>query len=575
MIYKPHASTCLLMLAASVFLLGAKGCGQGERLPAQPAAPSRKARSEGTVAAHANGILFREVAAASGIHYRWQIAGTRPLSILQTIGNGCALLDYDNDGNLDILLVGPQLALYKGDGQGHFMDVTHATGLDKLSGHFLGCAVGDYDNDGYEDIYLSAYRGGLLLHNNQGRHFSDVTKDAGIKPQPWGTSCTFTDMDGDGKLDLYICNYVQFGPNTQPQLCNYSTLMGACGPRFYKPERGVFYHNLGNGKFMDMTETWGAQNVSGKALGVAAAFLDASHHPTLALTNDEVAGDMLQNADNKARIKLLNTGVMSGTAYDSAGNVHGGMGVDWGDYDNDGKLDMVVATFQHEPKSLYHNDGKGLFTESSLAAGLADPTMSNVTFGIKFVDVDNDGFLDLLLANGHVQDNIAAIDKSTSYQQPIQLFHNVNGIKFQEISATSGAVFKKRIVGRGLAIGDFDNDGKMDALIVDSEGTPLLLHNETPVVGHWLLCRLTGTKSNHDGIGAMIEVEAGGRKLLRHCATDGSYLSASDRRVHFGLGAADKATVTVHWPSGASDKFRNVLVDRVITLREGKSTPSQ
>src|SRR5579871_6578159 len=216
-------------------------------------------------------VRFVDVAKTAGIHYRWEIPGKRPLNILQTIGNGCAFLDYNNDGNLDILLVGPKLALYRGDGHGHFTDVTHETGLDTLHGHFLGCAVGDYDNDGYDDIYITAYRGGVLLHNEHGQGFRDVTREAGLAPQPWGTSATFFDADDDGKLDLYIGDYVQFGPQTQPQLCNYHGVMAGCAPTDYRPLRGVLYHNLGGGRFQDVTHTWGLDRISGRTLGVAAA----------------------------------------------------------------------------------------------------------------------------------------------------------------------------------------------------------------------------------------------------------------------------------------------------------------
>jgi hypothetical protein len=518
--------------------------------------------------------LFEDIAQSAGLDYHWSIIGKRPLTILQTIGNGCAFLDYDGDGNLDILLVGPHPALYKGDSKGHFTDVTKATGLDKLAGRFLGCAVGDYDNDGYPDIYLSAYRGGVLLHNEGSgatRLYRDVTKEAGIAPQPWGTSCTFTDYDNDGKLDLYICNYVVYGPNTKTQLCDFHGILSSCGPRYYNPEFGVLYHNTGNGRFVDVTRAMGLNkpNVSGKALGVAAADYDGSGHQSLAIANDEMPGNLMAR-QGKA---FKDLGVESGTAYGSEGGVHGGMGVDWGDYDNDGKLDLCVATYQQEPKCLYHNTGQGLFVEQSARMGLAEKTTGYVAFGLKFIDYDNDGFLDLIIANGHVEDNVAEIDHGASYREPTQLFHNVNGTKFVETSGEAGPSFAKTLVGRGLAVGDFDNDGRMDALIVDAEGTPLLLHNIVPKPGHWLLCNLVGTKSNRDGIGALLTIEAGGKKLLRRCATDGSYMSASDRRVHVGLGDATTATITVRWPSGIVTTHRNLPADQIVTLQENGTQP--
>ena len=255
--------------------------------------------------------------------------------------------------------MGPRLALYRGDGHGRFSDATSATGLDRLKQHFLGCAVGDYDNDGHDDLYLSAYRGGMLLHNENG--FRDVTQAAGIPPQPWGAACGFADLNGDGKLDLYIGNYVQFGRRTEPQLCEYSGHMSACGPRFYQPEKASLFWNAGGGMFHEATRAWGAHQATGKALGVAFADFDASGRQSLAIANDEMAGDLFRNLGGRFR----NIGGSSGTAYDASGNVHGGMGIDWGDYDNDGKLDLAVATYQNEPKCIYRNEGRGFFTERS------------------------------------------------------------------------------------------------------------------------------------------------------------------------------------------------------------------
>jgi enediyne biosynthesis protein E4 len=552
---------------------------------------------------NATAYRFDEVAAQAGIHYQWSIPGKRPLNILQTIGNGCAFLDYDNDGNLDILLIGPKLALYKGDGHGHFTDVTHATGLDKLHGNFLGCAVGDYDNDGYEDIYLSAYRGGVLLHNEsnltegnltedhltagqslanrtaasqataprkQTRVFRDVTQEAGIAAQPWGTSASFVDIDNDGRLDLLIGNYVVFGPHTNPQLCAFSGIMAACGPRYYKPEFAVLYHNQGNGRFRDVTRATGIVTGSGKTLGIACADYDGSGRQGVVFANDEMPGDLLENKNGH----LQNIGPRAGVALDNDGHVHGGMGIDWGDYDNDGRLDLAVATFEHEPKNVYHNDGDGTFSDRSSVLGVAEKTMPYIAFGVKFIDADNDGWLDLIFANGHVEDDVADFDKTSTYRQPCVFLHNIHGTQFAVGAQPMGDAAVNSIVGRGLAIGDFDNDGKMDVLVVDSEGAPLLLHNVTHNANHWLMVRLSGTKSNRDGIGALVTVETAGRKLLRRCATDGSYLSASDRRVHFGLGDADAPVrVIVRWPSGQVDSFDRIAVDGIVTLREGATQP--
>ncbi|MCW3055349.1 MAG: UnbV [Chthonomonadales bacterium] len=516
--------------------------------------------------------LFRDVAESAGLRYVWSIPGTRPLNILQTIGNGCAFLDYDHDGNLDILLVGLHPALYRGDGKGHFTEVTHDTGLDKLQGHFLGCAVGDYDNDGYDDICLTAYQGGALLHNEAGRGFRPLP----LQAQPWGTSAAFVEtVPGSGRLDLIVANYARFTHDSAiPQLCEQKSLQGAsrltsCAPRQYTPLKAVMFRNRGEGRFGPPVPL---TMVTGRGLGVAACDFDSSGRQGVAFANDETQGDLLQN---QTAGTFVNVGTVSSTAYDRDGNVHGGMGVDWGDSDNDGRFDLLVTTFQNESKCLYHNEGGGLFTEisSSIGLGAANP---NVSFGCKFFDYDNDGWLDIAIANGHVQDNIAEFDAGVVYRQTLQLFRSQGAghdrpLTFEEVSGPAGPDFARKIVGRGLAIGDYDNDGRVDLLVVDSEGKPLLLHNEVKTTSHWLQLRLIGAKSNRDGYGAVVTAEVGGRRLTRLCHADGSYMSSSDPRVHFGLGAAERLeALTIRWPSGQTEHLNSIPIDRCVTIREGK-----
>ena len=534
------------------------GCHSGQK---EAATPATKAPA-----------LFAETGEQAGLDYRWTVPGTRPFNILQTIGNGCAFLDYDGDGNLDVLLVGARPALYKGDGKGHFTNVSVATGLNTLTGHFLGCAVGDYDNDGYDDIYLSGYGEARLLHNENGQRFRDVTQETGLKPQPWGTSAAWAEtMPGSGRLDLFVCNYARFSTAPGiPQLCDSHGVQTSCGPRYYKPLEGVFYRNNGSGKFSDVSAAVGIGTTNGRGLGAAFAPLENEAAPSLAIANDELAGDLLRPG---AKGRYTNMGTQAGTAFDRDGNIHGGMGTDWGDYDGDGKFDLFVCTFQGESKSLYHNEGDGLFSDYSYRAGVAQPSMPHVAFGCKWLDYDNDGAMDLIIANGHVQDNIEKIDSSATYRQTLQLFHNSGSTPpaFTEMSGTAGPAFAIPIVGRGLAIGDYDNDGRMDALVVDSEGRPLLLHNEDKTPNHWLTVRLVGTRSNRDGFGATLTAQVGGKSLLRLCHTDGSYLSASDKRVHFGLGTAQSVdTLTVRWPSGQVDTLKNIAGDKILTLTEGK-----
>jgi hypothetical protein len=331
----------------------------------------------------------------------------------------------------------------------------------------------------------------------------------------------------------------------------------------------VFYRNLGGGRFQDRTREIGGTDVSGRALGVACADLDGSGRPAIALANDELPGDLLLPIPGKDRYR--NAAVTSGTAYDRDGGVHGGMGTDWGDFDRDGRPDLLVATFEGEAKSLYRNDGRRGFTNLSSASGIGALTAPYVAFGCKFFDLDNDGWLDLAIANGHVQDNVDQL-KDAHYRQPTQILHNLGGdpTRLEEITRQAGPDLLRPIVGRGLATGDYDNDGRVDLLVVDSEGKPLLLHNEHPSAGHWLGVRLEGTRSNRNGYGAVLVASAGGRSLTRQCQSGGSYLSASDPRVHFGLGSAGRVeSLTVRWPGGERSILRDLPVDRYITIREG------
>ena len=515
------------------------------------------------------GPRFREVGVDAGLNYRWHIEGKRPLSILQTIGNGCAFLDYNGDGNLDILLVGPRLALYSGDGHGHFTDVSKETGLSALQGHFLGCAVGDYDNDGFPDIYISGWRTGVLLHNESGKRFIDVTKQMGLQPQPFGTSCGFADLDGDGYLDLYVANYVSFDPTKDLVTCPEHGIMTGCGPNDYDAAQGVIYHNESGRRFRDVTASWKIRQ-TGKGLGVAFADFDRSGVSGMAVANDLMANDLFKN---RLPGRLENVGVSSGMAFDDEGQKHAGMGVDWGDYDNDGNLDLFVTTFGDEMKCLYRNAGPDSFKVVSTQTGLDKPTRPYVGWGCKFFDADNDGWLDLIIANGHVQDNIAKFEKA-AFHQPTVFMHNRGGrhLRFEDAGKASGIAALPPILGRGLAIGDYDNDGRIDVLVVDSEGPPLLLHNEsTTVLDGWVGFKLVGAHgSNRDAYGSVVTVRSHTMKWTRQCQPAGSYLSSSDPRVHFGLGNEKLESVTVRWPDGRAQTWMNLPTGRYYTIVEGQ-----
>jgi hypothetical protein len=517
---------------------------------------------------------------AAGINYVWNPPQKRPLTILQTIGYGCAFLDYNQDGDLDILLVGTQPALYQGDGAGHFQDVTQSTKIGQLKGHFLGCAVGDYDNDGFPDIFLSGYREARLLHNEGGKEFRDTTQEANIRPQPWGTSCAWVETTpGSGRLDLIIANYAEFDPKVR-QLCQLRALDGSfvqtsCGPREYKPLPAAYYRNMGRGKFLESSKRSGFSSLFGRGLGVAAIDLEESGFPAIYIANDEQPADFLRHQKGKEPL-FQNDAEVTGVAYDKNGNNHAGMGTDWGDFDNDGDFDLFVTTFHNEVKSLYQNDKNTFFTDIGETTGLGKPTQPYVSFGCRFLDFDNDSWLDLVITSGHVQDNIDKITAGLTYRQRSQLLQNTGSTgkpSFVDVSDQSGRDIARSVVGRGLATGDFDNDGRIDILIVDMEGRPLLLHNETKNAGSWIGFNLVGTKSNRNGYGARVTVLAGGKPLLRHCHADGSYLSSSDSRVHIGLGSALSTQIEVRWTSGTKERFNGLEVGKYHTLREGTGTP--
>ncbi len=526
-------------------------------------------REKATVPSGPPALKLVDEAPAGGLDHRFRIAGQKPIDILQGIGNGCAFLDFDNDGHLDILLVDNPPVLYRGDGAGKWVDVTQASGLARLRGRFLGCAVGDIDNDHDPDIYLSGWREGRLLRNDNGR-FADVSRQWGITPQPWGTAASFADFDNDGFLDLFVGNYVRFDPAKDRRLCDSGAGMSGCGPTWYTPVRGVFHRNVGGKRFVRADDRLGLESTSGGILGCAFLTREPGTAPILAIANDERPGDLL--VDNGTGT-CGNIGMASGMALTPEGAVYGGMGVDWGDFDNDLDPDLFVATFQNEMNQLFRNEGELVFRNDSARAGVALPTphKPQVAFGCRFTDLDNDGWLDLVIANGHIRDNVDSLDPTTSFRQVTEILRNNGGSAptFRYLSGNSGTDADRRLVGRGLAVGDVDNDGRPDVLVVDSDGAPVLLRNRTEGTGNWLGLRLRGVRSNRDGVGAVVTVHAGGKQWRRWCRTDGSFLSASDPRLMFGVGDATSVDrVVVEWPSGVRQELKTPPIGRYVDVVE-------
>jgi enediyne biosynthesis protein E4 len=545
-----------------------------------PGCSSGRARSSAAPAGA--GGLFVDEYPRSGISFVLGHGGRTPLNIRETLGHGAAMLDADGDGRLDLLFLGPdRVALYRNRGDWRFADVTAGSGLAQ-PGYWQGVATGDVDGDGRVDLYLCGYGVQALYRNLGGGRFADVTAASGLAASgggvevPWNTSAAFADVDGDGWLDLYVGRYVRFGPGT-PQLCDTDQprVRSVCPPKVYEPQRGVLFHNQGGKRFRDETQARGLATAHGNALGVAFGDEDGDGWPDLAVANDELPGDLFQNRGGG---RFANVGAASGTAYDADGRVHAGMGVDWGDMDNDGRLDLAVTTFWGEADCLYRNDGSGLFHDVAGETELARVGRPYVGFGVKFFDQDNDGDQDLVIANGHVADNADRLRRGDRYAQPTLLFRNDGG-RFHDITAAAGPAFTRPIVGRAVCAGDLDDDGRVDLVITNLEGPPLLLRNRSEPRGHWLEVSLAGAPPNRQAIGARVTVRAGQRVQVREVTTAGSYLSAGDVRLHFGLGARGDATsaavdeITVRWPSrrGAAahvTRRRHVAADRRITLSE-------
>lgn len=563
------------LLGALALLCGA-GCFRAPANPGVPVAPANAAIATDVP------VKFTDITAAAGIHFRHQSSKTPQKYFIETMGSGCAFIDYDGDGWQDILLLNnaplpgghvngkPTLALYRNNHNGTFTDVTHQAGLDRESFYAMGVAVGDYDNDGREDFYVSCVLGpGHLFHNEGNGRFKDVTQSAGVGNKGnWGTSCAWVDYDHDGRLDLFVCNYVKYASLADQQPC-YAGIRHKrvyCLPLHYAGSHCVLYHNEGNGRFRDVSVESGIAGAPGKSLGVAIADADGDGWPDLFVANDTTPGFLFHNLRNG---KFEEIGLQSGLALDDDGSPHAGMGIDADDPNNDGTLCLAMTNFYGQQTSFYRQTNGMLFRDARFATHIGPDTAQSLGFGVCFFDVDNDGWKDLLQVNGHVQDDIQEREPLTSYAEPTLLFHNRRDGTFQEVGQASGKPFTDHIVGRGCAWGDIDNSGRPDVLITTNNGPAHLWRNETPTQNHWLTLRLIGTRSNRDGIGALVLVHAGGVQQRTLVRSGSSYLSQSDLRPHFGLGAQTSADVEIRWPSGTVDRFARVLCDRIWTAREG------
>lgn len=506
----------------------------------------------------------------SGVDFKHTDGKSEKRLFNEFLGSGGGFFDYDNDGDLDIYLVNgasqivspdknPSTnALYRNNGDGSFSNVTELTGTGSTS-YGTGCTVGDYDNDGDLDLYIANFGPNVLYQNSGKGTFIDVSMQSGVANSQWGTSCAFADVDNDGNLDLYITNYADYAVKNDKK-CYVRGIWQYCGPRSYPPDTDIFYHNNGNGMFTDLTEKSGFLDVPAcHGLGVAFGDYDNDGDQDLYVANDQDPNFLFQNQGSG---KFEETALLSGVSYSDMGKEEAGMGTIFGDYDNDGLLDLTVSNFQKETNTLYHNEGSGFFADVTTLAGIGEITYSYLGWGIAFFDYNNDGYKDIFVANGHVLDNITDIDRSTTYPQRNLLFRNLGDGTFEDVSNQSGSGLTLQKVSRTVALGDYDNDGDLDILVTNWNQTADLLRNEGGNLNNWIQINVVGTKSNKSGIGTRIKLVAGNLKQYQEVQSGGSYLAFSDLRTHFGVGNAKRIDlVEILWPSGHIDKYKDLAVN--------------
>jgi hypothetical protein len=527
--------------------------------------------------------IFEEVPAeASGVAWIHENAMSDNRYLPETMGPGVAFVDYDNDGWVDLFMVNsgaadfyapktpPKNALYKNNRDGTFTDVTDKAGVAGGTQFGMGSAIADYDNDGYPDILVTAYGRCTLYHNNGNGTFTDVTDKAGLAAPGWTTSAVWFDYDNDGKLDLFLCSFVEFSL-TNNVFCGDNKLGKRfyCIPRVFKPTPNLLFHNNGDGTFTEVSAGTDIQRARGKGLGVVATDINDDGLMDLFVANDTVQNFLFAN---RGKGKWDEISLAAEVGFSANGTPRSGMGVDAADVNGDGRQDLFVANVDQEMFSLYRNDGHEFFSDVAAPNGVAQATRLLSGWGLKFFDYDNDGFVDLFLANGHPDDMIEKYSQQVRYREPLLLFHS-DGSKLANVSDQAGPVFKKLFPARGLAVGDYNNDGRVDVLIGNNGGAPVLLKNNAGEGNHWLGVRLQGTNCNRDAVGARITWSVNGKSRTRLKSNGGSYLSSHDMREVLGIGQATKIEwIDIKWPqpSGRVERITDVPIDRYVTIVEGK-----
>ncbi len=533
-------------------------------------------RAQRSGSARKAAVTFEEVPATkSGLSWRHNNAHTADRHLPETVGAGCALFDYDNDGWMDIYFVNsgksdfftPETplknALYRNNRDGTFSDVTEKAGV--AGGVFgMGVAAADYDGDGWQDLYITGYGKNILYRNLGNGKFVDLTEKAGLNIDGWSTCATWFDYDKDGKLDLFVSSFVYYDKTLNVLCTDDLSRRYYCIPRYYKPRPSYLFRNNGDGTFADVSRQSGIGNFPGKSFGAVATDVNNDGMLDLFVANDTVQNFLFVN-DGTGKFEEL--GLPAGVAYSSAGKPRSGMGVDAADYDGDGWQDLFVANIDQEFFSLYHNEKDLTFTDQPGEIGPATQWLSG--WGLKFFDYDNDGDVDLFLVNGHPDDFVEMRNPRVKYQEQMLLFENT-GKAFRNVSAESGPIFARAFSGRGMAVGDIDNDGDLDVLVSNNGQAPVLLRNEGGNRNNWLGLELAATKSNPGAVGTMITWRAGGIKRARLRSGGGSYLSSNDPREVLGLGPVSKVDVLeVRWPSGKIDRFTNLPANRYLKVTEG------
>ena len=526
-------------------------------------------------------IEFTDITADAGIRFKHNSGAFGKKYLPETIGSGCAFLDYDNDGWQDILLVNSMdwpenkkrrsyPALYHNNKDGTFTDVTAQAGLG-LEMYGIGVAVADYDNDGNVDIYITNVGPNRLFRNLGGGKFVDVTARAGVGDPGFSTAAAWFDYDNDGKLDLFVGNYVEWSPETDQNCTLDGKNKSYCTPQTYKGQSPTLYHNRGNGSFENVTARAGMNDPAGKTLGVALLDYDDDGWLDLFVANDTEPNKLYRNNHNGT---FTDNAVIAGVAFSEAGTARAGMGVDAADYDGSGRQSVVIGNFTNESIALYHNDGTGLFTDDAPASGIGKMSAQSLTFACFFFDYNLDGLPDVFAANGHVSDDISVVQPTVKYAQPPHLFHNKGKKKFEEVTAKLGRALNRAIVGRGAAYGDVDNDGDLDLLLTTNNGPARLLRNDNANQNDLLRVRTVGARANRDGVGAKVVVKTSkGRSIFVMVRTGSSYCSQPELPLTFGLGKPEEGltlSLEITWPGGQKDRIADLKPNQSITVQEGK-----